>query len=206
MRSRTLTQSLALLGDRALVLASASPRRRELLALLGVDFTVVAPAIDETPRPAEAAADLVVRLAAEKGAVVAAVHPDAAVIAADTCLDVGGAVVGKPVDAADAHRMLRLLGGRAHLVHTGVAVTVDGAQATTMTTSVVTVAALTDGDIDWYVGTGEPLDKAGGYALQGAGGLFVERVDGSVSGVLGLPLHETVRLLERQLALSAPGC
>jgi septum formation protein len=115
-------------------------------------------------------------------------------------------VLGKPVDAADACRMLRLLGGRTHLVHTGVAVTVDGAQATTMTTSAVTVAALTDGDIDWYVRTGEPLDKAGSYALQGVGGVFVERVDGSVSGVLGLPLHEAVRLLQRQLALSAPGC
>jgi septum formation protein len=194
------------LGDRALVLASGSPRRRELLALLDVDFTVVAPAIDETPRPEEAAANVVIRLAAEKGAAVAAIHPDAVVIAADTCIDVGGVVLGKPIDAADARRMLRLLGGRAHLVHTGVAVTVDGAQATTMTTSVVTVAALTEGDIDWYVGTGEPLDKAGSYALQGAGGVFVERVDGSVSGVLGLPLHETARLLERQLALSARGC
>jgi septum formation protein len=194
------------LGDRSLVLASGSPRRRELLALLGVDFTVVAPAIDEAPRPNEAAADLVIRLAAEKGAAVAVIRPDAVVIAADTCIEVGGVVLGKPLDAADARRMLRLLAGRSHLVHTGVAVTVDGAQATTMTTTEVTVAALTDADIDWYVGTGEPLDKAGGYALQGAGGVFVERVDGSVSGVLGLPLHDTARLLERRLALSARGC
>jgi septum formation protein len=194
------------LGDRSLVLASASPRRRELLALLGVDFTVVAPAIDETPRPDEAATDLVIRLAAEKGAAVAVLRPDAVVIAADTCIEVGGVVLGKPLDAADACRMLRLLAGRAHHVHTGVAVTVEGVQATTMTTTEVTVAALTDDDIDGYVRTGEPLDKAGGYALQGAGGVFVERVDGSVSGVLGLPLHETARLLERRLALSARGC
>jgi septum formation protein len=206
MRSRTLTQSLPGLGGRPLVLASGSPRRRELLALLGVDFTVVVPAIDETPGPNEAAADLVIRLAAEKAGAVAALHPDAVVIAADTCIDVGGAVLGKPVDAADAGRMLRLLGGRAHLVHTGVAVAVGGGQATTLTTTLVRVAALTDADIEWYVGTGEPLDKAGSYALQGAGGVFVERVDGSVSGVLGLPLHETVRLLERRLALSARGC
>ncbi len=139
MRSRTLTHGLALLGDRSLVLASGSPRRRQLLALLGVDFTVVPPEIDETPGPDEAAADLVTRLAAEKGAAVAAVHPDAVVIAADTCIDVGGVVLGKPVDADDARRMLRLLGGRAHLVHTGVAVAVDGAVATTMTTSEVDV-------------------------------------------------------------------
>jgi septum formation protein len=206
MRSRPLTVGLALLGDRSLVLASGSPRRRLLLALLGVDFTVLTPEIDETPGSDEAAADLVTRLAAEKSAAVAAIRPDAVVIAADTCIDVGGVVLGKPVDSADARRMLRLLGGRAHLVHTGVAVAIDGALATTMTTSEVAFAALTDDDIEWYVGTGEPLDKAGSYALQGAGGVFVERVNGSVSGVLGLPLHETARLLARRLALSGRGC
>jgi nucleoside triphosphate pyrophosphatase len=201
-----MTVGLALLGDRSLVLASGSPRRRQLLALLGVDFTVLPPEIDETPGPDEAARDLVTRLATEKGAAVAVTHPDAVVIAADTCIDVGGVVLGKPVDADDARRMLRLLGGRAHLVHTGVAVAVEGAVATTMASSEVVFAPLNDDDIDWYVGTGEPLDKAGGYALQGAGGVFVERVDGSVSGVLGLPLHETARLLERRLALSGRGC
>ena len=206
MRSAALTPGLALLGDRALVLASGSPRRRELLAVLGIDFSVLAPNVDESPRPGEVAADLVVRLAAAKGAAAAIIHPDAAVIAADTCIDVGGTVLGKPLDVDDARGMLRSLAGRAHLVHTGVAVAVDGTVATTMTTSEVVFATLTDDDIDWYVGTGEPFDKAGGYALQGAGGLFVERVEGSVSGVLGLPLHETAGLLERRLALSARGC
>jgi septum formation protein len=201
-----MAPGLALLGDRPLVLASASPRRRELLALLGVEFSVVPSNVDETPAPGEAAAELVTRLAAAKGAAVAAVHPDAVVISADTCIDVGGIVLNKPLDADDARRMLRSLAGRTHLVHTGVAVSVDGTLETTMTTSEVVFATLTDDDIEWYVGTGEPLDKAGGYALQGAGGVFVERVDGSVSGVLGLPLHEIATLLGRRLALSARGC
>jgi septum formation protein len=194
------------LGDRLVVLASGSPRRRELLALLGIDFSVVAPEIDETRRPDETAADLVVRLAAEKCAVVAAAHPDAVVIAADTCIDVGGEVLGKPTDSDDACRMLRLLAGRTHFVHTGVAVAIDGTSATTVTTSEVAFAALSDEDVAWYVGTGEPLDKAGGYALQGVGGVFVARVNGSVSGVLGLPLHETARLLANRLALAGHGC
>jgi septum formation protein len=206
MRWSAETAGPARLSDRPLVLASASPRRRDLLALLGVDFAVVPANVDETAEPDEAASDLVTRLAGAKAAAVATSHPDAAVIAADTCIDVGGVVLGKPVDADDARRMLRSLAGRAHLVRTCVAVAVDGTVATTMTTTEVVFAALTDDDIAWYVDTGEPLDKAGGYALQGAGGVFVERVDGSVSGVLGLPLHETARLLRRRLALSGRGC
>jgi septum formation protein len=177
------------------VLASGSPRRRELLARLGRDFTVVVPDVDETPLPGEPAAELVVRLAADKAAAVAAAHPGAIVVGADTAVVVGASTLGKPSDAEDARRMLRSLGGRSHDVHTGVAVAADGALSTASTVSTVTFAALTADEIEWYLATGEPFDKAGGYALQGAGGVFVTGVEGSVSGVLGLPLDVTINLL-----------
>jgi septum formation protein len=177
------------------VLASGSPRRRELLALLGVEFTVVAPDVDETPRPGETPPDLVGRLAVAKAAAVAVRQPDAVVIGADTAVAVGDEIFGKPIDADDARRMLRALSGRTHVVHTGVAVAADGDVTTANTSSDVTFGPLSDADIEWYVGTGEPFDKAGAYALQGAGGVCVTTVSGSVSGVLGLPLHETAGLL-----------
>jgi nucleoside triphosphate pyrophosphatase len=179
-----------------LVLASGSPRRRELLALLGRQFDVVVPDVDETPRPGEAATELVARLARTKALTGAAVHHDAVVIGADTSVEVDGAILGKPVDDVDARRMLRALSGRIHAVHTAVAVAADGGVVTATTTSDVTFAALSDADIAWYLATGEPFDKAGAYALQGAGGVFVTTVSGSVSGVLGLPLHETSALLD----------
>ncbi len=122
-------------------------------------------------------------------------RPDAVVIGADTAVAVGIEIFGKPTDAADARRMLRALSGRTHVVHTGVAVAVDGDVTTAATSSDVTFSALTADDIEWYLATGEPFDKAGAYALQGAGGIFVTTVSGSVSGVLGLPLHETAELL-----------
>jgi nucleoside triphosphate pyrophosphatase len=181
--------------SRRIVLASGSPRRRELLALLGVEFTASASDIDEALRAGEQAVELVTRLAYEKAVVVAATHPDAVVVGADTAVEVDGAILGKPVDADDARRMLRTLSGRTHVVHTAVAVAADGGVAMASTSSAVTFATLTDADIEWYLATGEPFDKAGAYALQGAGGVFVTTVTGSVSGVLGLPLHETAALL-----------
>jgi septum formation protein len=177
------------------VLASGSPRRSELLALLGISFDVVVPDVDEIPLPGETSLDLVARLAAAKAIAIAADRPDAVVIGADTAVDVDGEILGKPEDADCARRMLRTLSGRTHVVNTGVALAVDGEVATARTSSDVTFGALSDADIGWYLGTGEPFDKAGGYALQGAGGVFVTTVSGSVSGVLGLPLHETADLL-----------
>jgi septum formation protein len=179
-----------------IVLASSSPRRRELLALLDVEFEVVVPDVDETPRSGEAAAELVARLAVDKARAIAAERPDAVVIGADTAIDLDGEILGKPVDVADARRMLQALGGRTHAVHTGVAVVGDGPPRTAVTSTAVTFARLTAADIERYVATGEPLDKAGAYALQGAGGRLVVSVAGSVSGVLGLPLHETAHLLD----------
>ena len=176
-----------------LVLASGSPRRRELLAQLGLTFDVVSPDVDETPHPAERPVALVRRLARAKAAAVAG----AVVRAADTTVELDGEILGKPVDDADARRMLRRLSGRAHKVHTGVAVRAGEGVAAEVVTTIVTFVPLQPPVIDWYVGTGEPLDKAGSYAIQGHGGVFVEHVRGSVSNVVGLPLTTVARLLER---------
>lgn len=176
-----------------IVLASGSPRRRELLDGLGVSFNVVAPDIDETPYEGEAPLPYVRRLAAAKAEAVAA-DDDALVIAADTTIDLDGRILGKPVDATDAAAMLKALSGRTHRVHTGVAVRRGAACRVDVGTTMVTMTPIGDAALHWYVGTGEPLDKAGAYAIQGAGGVFVERIRGSVSNVVGLPLHLVARL------------
>ena len=185
----------AALSGRRIVLASGSPRRRELLALLGIAFDVVPADIDETPLPGEGVDEMVRRLAAGKAVAVAA-GPDDVLIGSDTAVEVDGEILGKTADPADAARMLRRLSGRAHRVHTAVAVAV-GRRITgeDETVSEVTFAAMSDAAVVWYVATGEPLDKAGAYGLQGIGGAFVESVTGSVTGVLGLPLDVVVRLL-----------
>jgi septum formation protein len=170
-----------------LVLASSSPRRRELLELLGVQFTVAPAHLDETPRAGEDPLGYVRRLAAEKAAAVGA--DDEVVLAADTTVVLDGTILGKPGSRQEAVSMLRALAGRSHLVHTGVAVRAGELGAWASATTSVTLVPLTDDDIEWYLGTDEPMDKAGAYALQGAGGLFVAAIDGSSSNVVGLPLH-----------------
>jgi septum formation protein len=176
-----------------LVLASGSPRRHELLTQLGLTFRIVAPDVDETPQPGERPVDLVRRLALAKAA---AVDGDP-VLAADTTVEVDGEILGKPLDADDARRMLRRLSGRAHKVHTGVAVRAGAEVAVDVVTTIVSFVPLQPPVIEWYVGTGEPLDKAGAYAIQGHGGIFVEHVRGSTSNVVGLPLTAAARLLTR---------
>jgi septum formation protein len=178
------------------VLASASPRRRDLLRRLGLDPILRPVDLDETPNPDEPPGDLVVRLAAAKAAVGAARGDgDEVVLAADTEVVLDGAVLGKPVDDADAAAMLRRLDGRTHEVLTGLAVRRgDTARLATVTTA-VTFRHLTDDEIAWYVATGEPSGKAGGYALQGAGAALVAGIAGSDTNVIGLPLAETVALL-----------
>ncbi len=193
-----------------LVLASASPRRRELLALLGLPFDVRPADLDETPQPGEGASALVLRLARAKAAAVAAASPvtgrsagPLVVLAADTVVALGDEVFGKPVDDADARRMLGALSGRTHRVLTGVALAVRavGAPPTEarvlaeVVTTEVTMVVLPAAHIDWYVARGEPRDKAGAYAIQGRGGLFVDRIAGSWDNVVGLPLVATRRLL-----------
>lgn len=183
-----------------ILLASGSPRRRELLAQLGLQFEIAAPDVDETPLPGEAPVPYVGRLAVVKAMAVAA-GDDTLVIAADTTVEIDGDILAKPADAAEARAMLRRLSGRAHHVHTGVALRRGEHTLCEVVTAHVTFATLTDAQIDWYVATGEPMDKAGAYAVQGIGGVFVEKVDGSVSNVIGLPLHTVVRLAE-QLGVS----
>jgi septum formation protein len=181
-----------------LILASASPRRRELLARLGLPFEARAMAADETPRPGESPVDLVARLALVKARAVDA--PGALVVGADTVVALDGEILGKPLDAADAARMLRALSGRAHEVWTGVAVVRDGAEPLTLETTCRTRVVFRELDareIDDYVASGEPLDKAGAYAIQGGAARFVERCEGDYENVVGLPLAATAALLER---------
>ena len=191
-----------------LVLASSSARRSELLSQVGLNFEVRPADIDESVHAGEPPIEYVRRLSVEKAAAVA--RPGEIVVAADTTVEVDGVILAKPFDGDDARRMLRLLSGRVHEVHTGVTVAMTGATgrpATTRTeviSTAVTFVELDDATVNWYVRTGEPDGKAGGYAIQGAGGALVERLDGSVTNVIGLPLAETVEII--RLALSGRGC
>jgi septum formation protein len=188
-----------------IVLASGSPRRRELLQQLGLALTIMSPDVDETASDGEDPVAYVRRLAIDKAFAVQA-PADALVIAADTTVDLGGEILAKPLDADDAKAMLRRLSARTHRVHTGVAVRLGDRHVVEVVTSLVTFTPLTPDTIDWYVATGEPLDKAGAYAVQGAGGVFVQRISGSVSNVVGLPLHAVVRLAdELGVRLIRPG-
>jgi septum formation protein len=178
------------------VLASASPRRHELLAQIGVQFTVRVPDIDESIEGNEEPAEYVRRLALAKAAAVHA-EPDELIIAADTTVDLAGVILAKPLDDREATSMLRRLSERTHQVHTGVAVMRGGRAFVDVCTTLVTFVALDEAMIEWYVSTGEPMDKAGAYAVQGAGGALVHSVRGSVSNVVGLPLHVVIELARR---------
>lgn len=181
-----------------LVLASASPRRAELLGLLGVAFQVLPADLDESPYAFERPGPYVERLATEKAAAVFAMlgrPSDCVVLGADTTIDLDGAIVGKPTDRADAAAMLRALSGRKHAVHTGLAILSAAISKAIVVRTEVEFVALSSARIDWYLATGEAEGKAGAYALQGAGGMFVRGVTGSVSGVVGLPLAELAELL-----------
>jgi septum formation protein len=180
-----------------LVLASASPRRLELLRQIGLEpARVDAPDLDEAPLRDETPRLLVARLAREKALAVAARHPDAFVLAADTEVAVGRRVLGKPADAADAGRMLALMSGRAHRVLTGVAVVApDGRLAERLSETRVKFKRLTRAEIDGYLASGEWAGKAGGYGVQGRAGAFMIALSGSYTSVVGLPLYETRALL-----------
>lgn len=181
-----------------LVLASASPRRLELLAQVGVTPDAVEPAdVDETPLKDETPRRLALRLATAKAAAVAERRPDAVVLAADTVVAVGRRLLEKAADEAEARRFLGLLSGRAHQVLTAVCVVAPGGRkARRLSETRVQFKRLTDGEIDAYVMGGEWRGKAGGYGVQGAAGAFVRALNGSFTGVVGLPLYETVNLLE----------
>jgi len=186
------------------ILGSGSPRRKRLLEELGIELTIIAPDIDETPDPDEQAYRYVERLAVDKAKEAWRVHATtggldagpAILIAADTIVAIDGELLGKPVDDVEAKAMLGRLAGRTHQVHTGVAVrNIEGTKASVTTTD-VSFVDISDADIDWYVATGEPRDKAGAYGIHGQAGRFIDRIGGSYQNVVGLPLAALDRLLE----------
>jgi septum formation protein len=176
-----------------LVLASSSPRRAALLRSAGLEFEIEPADVDETPLPGEEPDAYVARVAHDKAAAIA--RAGCLVLAADTTVDAGGEILAKPVDDADARRMLRLLSGDTHFVHSGVVVIGDGVARSQVVTTEVQFVDLTAEAIDWYVSTGEASDKAGAYAIQGRAAAFVESLNGSVTNVVGLPLAQTLALL-----------
>jgi septum formation protein len=183
-----------------LYLASQSPRRRELLTQIGVEHQVVSASIDESRQSGETAEEYVQRLAREKSRAGWAQLqvlglPAAPVLGADTAVVVDGDILGKPNDAADAMAMLRRLSGRSHDVMTGIAIYDGVGEQVRISRTRVWFRALDDGEIARYWTTGEPADKAGAYGIQGLAATFIERIDGSYSGVVGLPLFETAELL-----------
>lgn len=182
------------MGQTALVLASGSPRRRAFLEQLGLTFTVTPAELDERVHQGELPAAYVERLAREKAQAVAARHLGARVLAADTTVVLEEEILGKPADGAEALAMLRRLSGRTHRVLTGVALAGETLRARVVETRVVFREA-SEAELSWYVASGEPLDKAGAYGLQGIGGFLVRRIEGSHSNVIGLPLAETLELL-----------
>ena len=176
-------------------LASASPRRRQLLELIGVPHLVTPADIDETPHVSETADAYVMRLAREKAAAIWAQHQDLPVLAADTTVVVDQEILGKPESEADAATMLGKLSGREHLVHTGFALHTGPSVHVGISSTRVSFAVLTPAQIHAYWASGEPQGKAGAYAIQGLGAVFVSKIAGSYTGVMGLPLFETAEML-----------
>ena len=180
-----------------LVLASGSPRRAELLKAAGIPFEALAVDIDETPLTREAPEAHVRRLAEQKARTAAKTRPASVVLAADTIVVVDDRILGKPKDTAEAREMLRALSGRTHEVLTGVALIAPGSDPIVeVASTAVWFAPLDLHEIDWYVASGEPMDKAGAYAIQGLASRFVERIEGSYSNVVGLPVALVYRLLQ----------
>ncbi len=182
-----------------LILASASPRRAELLAAAGFAFEVSAADVDETPGDSEPAHAYALRVARDKAAVVTDRRggPGTVVLAADTVVVAAGLTLGKPVDLDDARRMLRILANSAHEVHTAVVVRVAAGESAEVVTTRVHFLPMDEAEIAWYVASGEPEGKAGGYAIQGRAARFIERIEGSWSNVVGLPIATVHRLLKR---------
>lgn len=184
----------------AVILASASPRRRELLGWVCPDFTVIPSNCEET-LPQDCPVPLAAQtLAAQKAEDVAKKHTDDVVIGCDTVVVSDNRVLGKPKDSADCKRMLRALSDRKHTVYTGVCICQNGRSRSFSSSADVWFFPLTDEEIDAYIATGEPFDKAGGYGIQGKGGLLVERIDGDYYAIVGLPVAALKRELERFLS------
>jgi septum formation protein len=181
------------------ILASSSPRRRELLASIGLTFDVVPSHIPEVRDERESPEEYVARLSREKAQAIASRHPDEWVIAADTTVLLGEELLEKPADAADARRMLATIAGRTHIVYTGVTLQNVAKEwcETRIAESEVRMLPLSSEDIAWYVETGEPPDKAGAYAVQGIGAMFIDSIHGSYTNVVGLPLATLFQMLRK---------
>lgn len=187
-----------------LVLASRSPRRAELLTAAGIEFTVRVSDVDETPLDGEAPRDYVLRIAETKARAVQA-SEDEIVLGADTTVVLDNEIIGKPKDAADAARMLRALSGNRHEVITGICLRRGDRVVRDIATTAVWFAPLSDAEIANYVASGEPMDKAGAYGIQGLASKFIDRIDGSYSNVVGLPVALMYRRLRENLtSTSAP--
>ena len=178
-----------------LVLASASPRRQELLRNAGISFEVQPSDIPEDPLPGEGARECAERLAREKALAVARNRPNDTVLGADTVVVIDGQILGKPTNAADAMRMLRMLSGRVHQVITGVCFVAGGRWSVVSETTLVTMAEIPEREIAEYVATGEPMDKAGAYAIQGIASRWIPRIEGDYGNVVGLPVALVWRML-----------
>jgi len=181
------------------ILASSSPRRRELLASIGIDFDVMPSHVPEVHREGEAPEEYVARLSRDKANALAEAHPSRWVIAADTTVFLDDRLLEKPVDGADAARMLTTIAGQTHFVYTGVTLehAASNYRETRVAETEVRMLPLSASEIDWYVRTGEPLDKAGAYAAQGVGAVFIDSIHGSYSNVVGLPLATLFQMLRR---------
>lgn len=181
------------------ILASASPRRRELLASIGLAFDVKPSNVPEVRQDGEAPEEYVARLSRDKANALAAQHPNDWIIAADTTVLLGDELLEKPVDAQDAARMLATIAGKTHIVYTGVTLenASRGYRDTRVAESEVRMLPLDAREIEWYVRTGEPLDKAGAYAVQGIGAMFIDSIHGSYTNVVGLPLATLFQMLRK---------
>lgn len=181
----------------ALILASQSPRRADLLTAAGIAFALASADVDETPLPDEVPVDYVLRVAKDKATLAGAPRADGrAVLAADTVVVAGGRLLGKPATAGESREMLQLLSGRVHEVHTGVVLVSGRRELSEVVTTRVRFVTLTDDEIQWYVATGEPEGKAGGYAIQGRASRFIDWIEGSWSNVVGLPVATVYRMLK----------
>lgn len=184
-----------------IILASSSPRRRELLTQLGLNFSIHSPEIDESVLAGENAAHYVERLARHKAETILKQYPDAVVIAADTSLSLAGQIIGKPESKQHAFDIWTALSGQWHEVLSGVCVATATQQLSTVVCTKVEFQSLNRNDMEAYWATGEPLGKAGAYAIQGIAAQYIPQIRGSYSNVVGLPLYETVQLLKSVKAL-----
>lgn len=185
-----------------IILASQSPRRRELLTMLGIPYEAIVSDVEEAPPQGATPGELVEALALQKAQAVQKLRPQGCIIGSDTVVYIDGRVIGKPHSKAEAKQTLTTLSGSSHVVFTGIAVLTPDQRILRHSETKVTFCPMTEAEIDWYVSTGEPMDKAGAYGIQGPGGMFVERVEGNYFTVIGMDLPMLYDMLKQAGALT----